>query len=80
MLILYIFKQEADAMRNGLDVKEKELVALEEKLDARERVSFLQLIRCMNMYFSMTLKWVVMICLLVTSMCSCLMPALLNPL
>lgn len=80
MLILYIFKQEADAMRNGLDVKEKELAALEEKLDARERVSFLQLIRCMNMYFSMTLKWLVMICLLVTSMCSCLMPALLNPL
>lgn len=27
-------------MRNSLEVKEKELVALEEKLDARERVSF----------------------------------------
>lgn len=27
-------------MRNSLEVKEKELVALEEKLEARERVSF----------------------------------------
>ncbi|KAF7135186.1 hypothetical protein RHSIM_Rhsim08G0079900 [Rhododendron simsii] len=35
---------EADAMRNSLEVKEKELVALEEKLDARERVEIQKLL------------------------------------
>lgn len=31
--------QEFDAMRTNLEMKEKELLALEEKLDNRERVS-----------------------------------------
>ena len=42
--------QESDALKNSLVEKEKELCALEEKLDARERVSVLtlafKLIKC----------------------------------
>lgn len=33
--------QESDALKVTLEIKEKELVALEEKLSDRERVSFL---------------------------------------
>lgn len=33
--------QESDALKVTLEIKEKELLALEEKLSARERVSFL---------------------------------------
>ncbi|KAL7256431.1 hypothetical protein ACSBR1_010369 [Camellia fascicularis] len=37
-------KAEADAMRNSLEMKDKELLALEEKLDARERVEIQKLL------------------------------------
>jgi hypothetical protein len=37
--------QEFDAMRKNLEIKEQELLALEEKLNARERVS------CCTLFF-----------------------------
>ena len=39
---LFLWKQEADAMRKRIELKEKELLELEGKLDARERVSLFQ--------------------------------------
>lgn len=37
--IFYYLFQEADSLRSTLEIKEKELLALEDKLSARERVS-----------------------------------------
>lgn len=39
---LYFWKQEADAMQKKIELKEKELLELEGKLDAREQVSLFQ--------------------------------------
>lgn len=36
--------QESDSLKVSLEIKEKELLVLEEKLSARERVSFLVII------------------------------------
>lgn len=37
--IFFVLFQEADSLRSTLEIKEKELLALEDKLSARERVS-----------------------------------------
>lgn len=46
--------QETDVLKKSLETKEQELLALQEKLDAREKASPLSLCRNISMHFSVT--------------------------